>query len=450
MRTDDSDTENIENAEINTILSKQFSKFIRLKGIEKFCHAMRSNNCASSHCKQHKLRSCKDANNNEMSDQESDMDQDTSSSSRSNCDAAEMARMDETEGSGDEIDARIRTEYGSPFEWFKVWREISASLDSIKFNNENHLCVENYTLLLRIHVMHRFTLDMNCYRSLLHCIRPELVEKIFDMSLIDKEDAFHIGCLIESDDLFTGIDALANNIDTINKYAPNILYSLSVLIYRDKECLNHASKIISSMNSELAVFINREDHLHSPVYNNLKQAVRQFLLACTLNGIFSDHKKLDSFLTNRETESTDDSLSDSSISDLISDSDSDSSSPNEALERIIQDVHRIRRIDQNQLRVDLPYNPRSPPPPNNNGNNNNNNNLNIKSVADRMNINASEFKKLLYPMSLKNLCRVAIKISMDPYDLNSVNKLTILPNVLKRFMLFQDEIDGIIKLAQNE
>ena len=49
----------------------------------------------------------------------------------------------------------------------------------------------------------------------------------------------------------------------------------------------------------------------------------------------------------------------------------------------------------------------------------------------------------IFPLSLKKLVRIKIKHYMPDYSIKNVNKLEILPQTLKDFVLFKQEI-GII------
>lgn len=195
------------------------------------------------------------------------------------------------------------------------------------------------------------------------------------------------------------------------------------------------------------MFINREDkdpgRKVPQVSALLIASVRQLIIACALNGLFDDQKDLNSFLKNSESERMEDSINTSDLSE-----ESSEDSEEEMIERLLHRHHMMNGVN----RIDRPYNPRSPPlpvPPNVNPNNNNV--LAARTVSDRIYSNgaSSLISKLIFPMSLKNLSRLAIKKSMNPYNLTGVNTLSILPNVLKEYVLFQGEIAEVIKLSQN-
>jgi hypothetical protein len=71
----------------------------------------------------------------------------------------------------------------------------------------------------------------------------------------------------------------------------------------------------------------------------------------------------------------------------------------------------------------------------------------LKTVEENI-TNLNELK--VYPGSLKNLTRIRIKDLMPVYNPSIVEKLPNLPESLKKFLVFQDEIDLIKKLTINE
>lgn len=64
-----------------------------------------------------------------------------------------------------------------------------------------------------------------------------------------------------------------------------------------------------------------------------------------------------------------------------------------------------------------------------------------ESLKNRINFQ----NKSMFPSSLKNLCRIKIKQTMPNYTKKTVYRLSILPKALKEFVLFNDQIDPIIK-----
>jgi len=70
----------------------------------------------------------------------------------------------------------------------------------------------------------------------------------------------------------------------------------------------------------------------------------------------------------------------------------------------------------------------------------------MQSVCKRLNINQEEINRKMFPLSLQRMCRVVIKKNMNDYSIQGVNQLKVLPNELKKFVLFDQEINDILKL----
>jgi hypothetical protein len=87
-------------------------------------------------------------------------------------------------------------------------------------------------------------------------------------------------------------------------------------------------------------------------------------------------------------------------------------------------------------------------------NNIRNNNPNNNAAVNKINTVEENITNLsglkIYPDSLKNITRIKIKESMSIYNPVSAEKLPNLPESLRRFIVFQDEIDLIKKLTQDE
>ena len=87
---------------------------------------------------------------------------------------------------------------------------------------------------------------------------------------------------------------------------------------------------------------------------------------------------------------------------------------------------------------------------NNNANEPNRNNAaqphSTITVSELIGVSLEEMKET-YPISLKNLCRLKIKSNLSDYSNATVDCLAMLPIDLKRFLLFEDEIEDILKLV---
>ncbi len=84
---------------------------------------------------------------------------------------------------------------------------------------------------------------------------------------------------------------------------------------------------------------------------------------------------------------------------------------------------------------------------NNVGNNQNNQPAASANVRERPPNNLAELRSC-FPLTLKNLSRIRIKQSMSDYNKDNVLAFVILPDVLKQFVCFQDEIDSIKRLTE--
>jgi hypothetical protein len=69
---------------------------------------------------------------------------------------------------------------------------------------------------------------------------------------------------------------------------------------------------------------------------------------------------------------------------------------------------------------------------------NNNNDVNKKNVGERIGLLPKS--NLIFPLSLKNICRIRIKKCMSNYNAINVRKLKNIPTSLRQFILFNDEI----------
>ena len=233
----------------------------------------------------------------------------------------------------------------------------------------------------------------------MHCMNPVLVVKLFEYNLIENEDLFHIGCLFESDQIFNAISQYSDDSAVTNKHASKVILSISVLLYKWK-CLSHFKAINKSLSSILAIFVNREDYDDSrteKTSKDLKKAVKFLVLALIHNGIVSA-VDLNEFLLVKDMEGS--ILEDSDAGDSESDFD---------------DFFGNRNKRPNKM-----------------------------TVADRLNLNSNELSKKIFPLSLQLLARIKIKNEMNDYSTVGVNQLKILPNVLKKFVIFDAEINSIL------
>ena len=79
---------------------------------------------------------------------------------------------------------------------------------------------------------------------------------------------------------------------------------------------------------------------------------------------------------------------------------------------------------------------------------NNNNNNNSMTLAEKIQLNNKNFYTDSYPLSLKNLCRIRIKNCLINYNERTVDSLEMLPFSTKKFLLFEENIIDVLKLAK--
>ena len=65
----------------------------------------------------------------------------------------------------------------------------------------------------------------------------------------------------------------------------------------------------------------------------------------------------------------------------------------------------------------------------------------LQTIGDRIEVK----NERVFPLSLKNLVRIKIKHSMPDYSIKNVNKLEILPQTLKDYVLFKHEIGIVLR-----
>lgn len=200
------------------------------------------------------------------------------------------------------------------------------------------------------------------------------------------------------------------------------------------------------MNKKLCPFLFREQYEE----NFRTIVVKHFIKCVYLNGVFTS-SSLSKFLTstsrttgsNQENRAVDDEdddeelLSDSDTDEWPVDEDDDEDEDEDDSDEDIGVGHRNLHLHQQHLRRRA-----------NDDQNNQNRNQSVKSVGDLIKLSPEE-SKLGFPLSLKNMSRIAIKNCMKEFTPRSVDKLYILPNVLRRFLLFQDEIDAILNIRQS-
>ena len=356
MKTNDSSSDEEQHGSIEAMNNK-IKKYIRLKETENI-----QNKISILNGSEKKSKNCVD----------DDQDSYTSSSVSSSNDSS----MEEDDKNNDKL---IRLGH------IQEWSKIKKCLKQFKQNNQNHRYLEMSTHILKMHIEHRCYLDVKCFELILHCIDPNLVVNLFEMNLIESNDLFHIGCLLESENMFAGIREYDDDILASYKYASQIFLSLSIILYKYK-CYDHLKAIVSSLDC-LAIFINREECDNKRIGKiklKLEKSVKILIHALVMNKILNK-KKLKQFLLTSNIETI--------------------------------------RIDDEDYEFEQ-----------------------MQSVCKRLNINQEEINRKMFPLSLQRMCRVVIKKNMNDYSIQGVNQLKVLPNELKKFVLFDQEINDILKL----
>lgn len=294
-----------------------------------------------------------------------------------------------------------------------LWESVTDVLNYCKENNRMKDLLSNYNKILKLHIGHKILLDPQCFRVFLYCTNPIYVEKIFNNNLIHEQDLIHLDCIYKQELLFKGLDIFGSN-EVISSLNP-LIYSLIIFLYKTKN-LNYSKSILSDLNKKLAVFVNKETSSlkKSKFWNDFKNlSIKHLLKAIYLNGIF-EKESMNQFLNNKEMSY----YSDSTESDS-DDWPSDDEDEEDNEERF--DINNNRIFGRSVI-IKLSVGER------------------IKSLPNTKEINN------MFPLSLKSLTRIKIKHYMPNYSSKNVNKLKMLPKELRRFVLFQDEIDAVMKL----
>ena len=267
----------------------------------------------------------------------------------------------------------------------------------------------NYKKIIKLHIEHKIYIDPQCFSCLVYCTNPQYIQLLFSANLVRIQDQQELGSCFYRNHLLSGLDLL--NTSEVIQYLNPLVCSLIILLYKTK-CQKYSKIIIESMNQNLAVYINKETKnlKKTSMWTSFKNVTIKHLLKCVyLNGIFTK-ENMKKFLDNKDIMHQSDTTE--------SDSD-DWPSENEDMDYLDENNNYVRGLD---LAFRL-------------------------SVGERIKY-SSDSKKInnMFPMSLKNLTRLKIKDCIVDTSLKSVSKLIILPNILKKFVLFQDEINAVLKI----
>lgn len=299
----------------------------------------------------------------------------------------------------------------------RLWSDMTECITHHRIHHQTKQVFGDYNKILKFHIERDIYLDAQCFGALLHCTKPKYIESLFNKNLIRDQDQHHISCLFKEKKTFIALDVLSTNESLFNLNP--LINSLTIFLYKTK-CKENASSILTNLNNRLAVFINQETPYLKRKESWLKFkfcTIKYLLKAMYLNGIFQMHT-FKQFLNNIEN---------TLESDLTeNDSDDWPSDPESEIENLnLQENVFIHRVDRDH-----------------------NNNV-IETSALKINIgqriqidSSKEEITKMFPLSLKNMARLEIKNSMTSYTEKNIKKLDILPKDLRRFCLFQDEINS--------
>ena len=76
-----------------------------------------------------------------------------------------------------------------------AWSKVKDHLEDLKENDDMANYVVNYTNILKLHIESKLSLDHACILGLVSCIRPSLIEEIFDLGLVDNSSKVY--CLFK-------------------------------------------------------------------------------------------------------------------------------------------------------------------------------------------------------------------------------------------------------------
>lgn len=74
--------------------------------------------------------------------------------------------------------------------WLSVWNRIVFLLNETRLD-DIQCYLETNTDILHLHIKYNINLDMKCFSLLTNCIKPSLIEKLFNKSLIHPNDQNH-------------------------------------------------------------------------------------------------------------------------------------------------------------------------------------------------------------------------------------------------------------------
>lgn len=390
--------------------------------------------------------------------------------------------------------------------WEIAWRNLTESLNELRNNNDDNY-LEYYTLILKLHVQNKVKLSHKCIEAMLNCLDPSHISFLFDLKLINPDEINYIYSIFEKNLLFSAFKTNPFESDSLNPFY--LIMSLSVLLYKTKCKPFRKHIIITIQKElAIMINLNLYDEkfkkigvkcfVKAAILNGLfdRESINTFLdITDKSSNSFNNrmirhghnhhHRDDDSDEFDDEDEDSeldddsedfdddedidDDDVDEIGIHDFIIESGDDDEGPgNNAIRAFIRrniepeqnnnyaprspsqtpppppplipapppPVERIvlgRRMPVERRVIEPPVQPpviQPVVPPKK------------KSVADYID-NSNDLRNV-FPLSLKNLARIQIKNSMDIYNECNVLNLKV-QYVLCKFILFQDEIDSIVK-----
>lgn len=282
----------------------------------------------------------------------------------------------------------------------KLWlTNVLATLDYCTKNNRIKELFTNHNRILKLHIDHKIFLDPHCFMILIRCTKPKLIAQVFDKALIRQQHLPLLRVLLAREVLFSSLK-LIKDPDHTELLAP-LIYSLTVFMYKVR-CKKSVKSILGALY-HLAVFVNRASNRSNRMQNwqsSNTDSVKQLLKSVYLNGIFSK-RSMNRFLSFKKVK----------VEEVVADGEWPVSESEEDEDEVDE--------NNNQASGRVAIGER------------------IESVANTREIGN------MFVMSLKNLARIQVKECMVEYSTKSVGKLVVLPRELKRFVLFEDEINAV-------
>lgn len=314
----------------------------------------------------------------------------------------------------------------------KIWRRIEDELVILEENYEFSVVFETYTQILELHVKYRVMLDRRCFRALLYCTRPSVLQALFDKNLIDTRDKEHLTVFFNINDTFFQNASL--RILTISRNLGNLLTTYTILLNKNVTHKVSSFQMIQVL-MKLALIFNQTHFSGNNMRTNPIQAFKLLIQAAILNGFFG-RVELGEFLGSTSGIAPVRAANlDEEDSDSMMDSDEDDEEDEFNFEEIMGRRLELRRANANlnlhaQQENAVPAAVAV---------------LEKKTIGERIGILMSG----IFPLTLKDLTRIQIKKSMKDYGVKSVAKLEILPKMLQEFVLFKAENNACLRLAED-